>query len=159
MLQVIIAGVPTENGVDSVVVRIQNLRRANEYAAAGINVGSVEYGDNCDGGDCGHNGRRCNCQWCFDMFLQEPECLDQWHADETVSSQWKNPDLLFKNPDFLLNNVDFIMKTGELAGCRSRCMAQQRWKWRLPGGHSRRSGGDLVITTFCIHPFPQRLFF
>ena len=46
---VIIAGVPTENGVDSVVVRIQNLRRMGEYAQAGINVGSVQYGDNCDG--------------------------------------------------------------------------------------------------------------
>ena len=82
---VIIAGVPTENGPDSTVVRIQNLRRAGEYAQASVNVGSVQYGDNCDGADCGHTGRRCGCQWCFDMFLQEPECLDQWHADEEVS--------------------------------------------------------------------------
>ena len=38
---------------------------------AGINAGGVEYGNNCDGSDCGHSGRRCACQWCFDMFLQE----------------------------------------------------------------------------------------
>ena len=68
---VIIAGVPTENGGDSAVVRIQNLRKAGEYATIGINAGGVQYGNNCDGSDCGHSGRQCGCQWCFDMFLQE----------------------------------------------------------------------------------------
>ena len=71
MNPVIIAGVPTENGGDSAVIRIQNLRRMGEFAQAGINAGGVEYGNNCDGSDCGHSGRRCACQWCFDMFLQE----------------------------------------------------------------------------------------
>ena len=39
---VIIAGVPTENGADSAVIRIQNLRRYGEYAQSGINAGSVQ---------------------------------------------------------------------------------------------------------------------
>ena len=82
---VIIAGVPTENGADSAVVRIQNVRRYGEYAEAGISVGSNEYGNNCDGSDCGFSGRMCESSWCFEMFLQEPDCLDQWHADEEVS--------------------------------------------------------------------------
>ena len=82
---IIIPGVPTEHGGDSVAIRIQNLRRQGEYASAGINVGSVQYGDHCDGSDCGQNGRRCATTWCFDMFLQEPECLDQWHANEEVA--------------------------------------------------------------------------
>jgi hypothetical protein len=77
---VIIPGIPTEHGTDTIVVRVQNLRKYGQYAHAGANAGSIEYGDNCDGSDCGHNGRRCGTQWCFDMFLQEPECLDQWHA-------------------------------------------------------------------------------
>jgi hypothetical protein len=64
---VIIAGIPSENGGDSAVIRIQNLRRYGEYANAGINVGSVQYGDNCDGSDCGHSGRMCRTQWCFEM--------------------------------------------------------------------------------------------
>lgn len=82
---IIIPGIPTEHGSDSVAIRVQNLRRQGEMAAAGINTGSVQYGDNCDGSDCGHNGRRCASTWCFEMFLQEPECLDQWHADEEVA--------------------------------------------------------------------------
>jgi len=69
---VIIPGVPTEHGSDSVAIRVQNLRKQGEYAAAGINTGAVQYGDNCDGADCGHNGRRCTTTWCFEMFLQEP---------------------------------------------------------------------------------------
>eukprot|EP01043_Picozoa_sp_COSAG02_P082329 COSAG02_NODE_20584_length_824_cov_1.365517_1_plen_105_part_00 len=69
---VIIPGVPTEHGSDSVAIRIQNLRKQGEYAAAGINTGAVQYGDHCDGADCGHNGRRCETTWCFEMFLQEP---------------------------------------------------------------------------------------
>ena len=72
-----IPGVPTEHGHDSVTIRIQNLRRGGQVASAGINAGSHNYGDNCEGSDCGHNGRVCGTQWCFDMFLQEPECLDQ----------------------------------------------------------------------------------
>ena len=39
--------------------------------------GAVQYNDG--------NGRRCDAAWCFDMFLQEPSCLDQWHADEQVA--------------------------------------------------------------------------
>ena len=77
---IIIPGVPTEHGSDSVVIRVQNLRKYGVAASSGANAGSIEYGDNCDGSDCGHNGRRCGTQWCFDMFLQESECLDQWHA-------------------------------------------------------------------------------
>lgn len=57
---VIIAGVPTENGADSAVIRIQNLRRLGEVAQSGINIGSAQYGDNCDGSDCGHSGRCAN---------------------------------------------------------------------------------------------------
>ena len=71
LFQIIIPGVPTEHGHDSVVIRIQNLRKYGQYADAGVNAGSVGYGDNCDGSDCGHNGRMCGTQWCFDMFLQE----------------------------------------------------------------------------------------
>lgn len=74
---VVVAGVLSENGGDSAVVRIQNLRKYGVFAAAGISVGSVQYNS---GG-----GRRCNSAWCFDMFLQEPSCLDQWHADEQVA--------------------------------------------------------------------------
>ena len=74
---VVIPGVPTEHGHDSVTIRIQNLRRGGQVASVGINAGSHNYGDNCEGSDCGHNGRVCGTQWCFDMFLQEPECLDQ----------------------------------------------------------------------------------
>ena len=82
---IIIPGVPTEHGSDSVAIRIQNLRKYGQYASAGINAGSVQYGDHCDGADCGQNGRMCTTAWCFEMFLQEPECLDQWHADEEVA--------------------------------------------------------------------------
>lgn len=82
---IIIPGVPTEHGGDSVAIRLQNLRKYGQYASAGINAGSVQYGDHCDGSDCGQNGRMCQAQWCFEMFLQEPECLDQWHANEEVA--------------------------------------------------------------------------
>ena len=82
---IVIPGVPTEHGHDSVAIRIQNLRKYGAYASAGINVGSVQYGDHCEGSDCGHNGRMCNTRWCFELFLQEPECLDQWHANEEVA--------------------------------------------------------------------------
>ena len=62
LFQIIIPGVPTEHGHDSVVIRIQNLRKYGQYADAGVNAGSVGYGDNCDGSDCGHNGRMCGTQ-------------------------------------------------------------------------------------------------
>jgi hypothetical protein len=75
-------------------VRIQNLRKYREYASAGINAGSLTYGDHCDplddgtlsGANC-QAGRTTECltAWCFQMFLQEPECLDQWHVAEDVS--------------------------------------------------------------------------
>jgi hypothetical protein len=62
---IIIPGVPTEHGSDSVVIRVQNLRKYGVAASSGANAGSIEYGDNCDGSDCGHNGRVCETQWCF----------------------------------------------------------------------------------------------
>ena len=94
---IIIPGIPTEHGHDSVVIRVQNLRKYGQAAVSGANAGSIEYGDNCDGSDCGHNGRVCGTQWCFDMFLQEPECLDQWHAAEEVA--W----LAFESGNYISN--------------------------------------------------------
>jgi hypothetical protein len=51
----IIMGTPSTAGTEAVTVRIRNLR----------------HGQGCDG-------------WCFDVRLQEPSCLDQTHAEETV---------------------------------------------------------------------------
>jgi hypothetical protein len=74
---VVIVGVPTENGHDSAVVRVQNLRPYGQYAPAGINSGSTQYNPG--------TGNMCTSSWCFELFLQEPDCLDQWHVNEDVS--------------------------------------------------------------------------
>ena len=86
---VVIAGIPTEHGGDPSVVRIQNLRKYGERPTHGLNAGGINYGNYAPPDGCPASGSvaadgTCNAPWCFEMFLQEPECLDAWHMTEAV---------------------------------------------------------------------------
>ena len=85
----IIAGIPTERGQDSAVVRIQNLRKFGQRPTHGLNAGGINYGNYQPPPGCPAPGTvaadgTCQAPWCFEMFLQEPDCLDQWHMTEAV---------------------------------------------------------------------------
>ena len=86
---VVIAGIPTEHGGDPSVVRIQNLRKFGERPTHGLNAGGINFGNYAPPDGCPASGSvaadgTCNAPWCFEMFLQEPECLDAWHMTEAV---------------------------------------------------------------------------
>ena len=86
---VVIAGIPTEHGGDPSVVRIQNLRKFGERPTHGLNAGGINLGNYAPPDGCPASGSvaadgTCNAPWCFEMFLQEPECLDAWHMTEAV---------------------------------------------------------------------------
>ena len=74
---VVLAGIPTERGQDSAVVRIQSLRKFGERPkhghdrAAGISLGNFA----AENPQCPPSGEvqwdgTCNAAWCFEMFIQ-----------------------------------------------------------------------------------------
>jgi hypothetical protein len=67
---VVIAGVPTHNGGDESVVRIRNV---GKRCVAGCQAA----------GTC--NAIPGIAVWCFDLRLQEADCMDDGHLEETVS--------------------------------------------------------------------------
>lgn len=72
------------------MIRIQNLRKFGERPTHGLNAGGINYGNYASPDpSCPPSGvvlpdGTCNSAWCFEMFLQEPDCLDAWHTMEAV---------------------------------------------------------------------------
>lgn len=86
----VFCGVPSRNGGDAVACRITGKR----HTIAGTIYVSGNHQDDAGGAGgfqttaqmpfrCADGDDRD--AWCFYVALQEPSCLDQWHAEETVS--------------------------------------------------------------------------
>ena len=79
---VVFCGVPTQRGADPVNCRVTGLgyRPGTQYVYAD-EEGAQASTEPQEAWQCGDGAAA----WCFWIMLQEPTCLDQWHADEVVS--------------------------------------------------------------------------
>lgn len=68
---VVLAGIPTERGKDSTVVRVQNLRKYGERAINGLNAGGhqpLKPPDQCPADKHVLPDGTCNAAWCFELL-------------------------------------------------------------------------------------------